>query len=65
MFFKKKFLKGLLVVLTPVLLFFIVFARLDQGEQPEEVDVIIVPEGASIRAYQAVDLLLDGYSRSN
>lgn len=39
--------------------------RLDKGEQPKEVDVIIVPEGASIRAYRGVDLLLDSYSHSN
>lgn len=49
----------------PVLLFFIVFMKLDQIEHPKEVDVIIVPEGPTIRAYQAIDLLLGGYSRSN
>ena len=63
--FISKSLKGLLIVLAPVLLFFIDFARLDQGKEPKEVDVFLVPEGATMRAYQAVGLLLDGYSRSN
>lgn len=61
----RKFLKLLLIILAPVVLFFVVFLRLDKGEQPHEVDVIIVPEGATIRAYQAVDLLQAGYSRSD
>lgn len=63
--FKNKLFKGFFILFAPVFLFFVVFLRLDKGEQPEEADVIIVPEGATIRAYQAVGLLLDGYSRSN
>ncbi len=63
--FKNKRFKGFFILLLPVLLFSIVFLRLDKGEQPKEADVIIVPEGATIRAHQAVDLLQDGYSRSN
>ena len=62
---KNKLFKGFFILFAPVFLFFVVFLRLDKGEQPEEADVIIVPEGATIRAYQAVGLLLDGYSRSN
>lgn len=62
MLFRNKLVECLVILFIPVLLFFITFAKLDQGEQPKEVDVIIVPEGATIRAYQAVDLLLDGYS---
>ena len=63
--FKNKLFKGFFILFAPVFLFFVVFLRLDKGEQPEGADVIIVPEGATIRAYQAVGLLLDGYSRSN
>lgn len=45
-------------------LFFNIFTGLDQGEEPEQSDVIIVAEGAPDRAYKGVELLLDGYSTS-
>jgi len=45
-------------------LFLNVFLGLDQGEAPEQLDVIIVAEGSSDRSYRGAELLSEGYSSS-
>jgi len=61
----------LLFALIITVLFFIIsyryiYMNLDVGQEPEKSDVIIVLEGSvPDRAYQGVDLLLDGYSSSD
>jgi len=43
----------------------LLYYNLDVGEQPQEADVIVVPEGSRDRSYKASQLLNEGYSRSN
>lgn len=68
-FIKNKLSKYFWLLLAFILLcstlIFNIFIGLDQGEVPEQSDVIIVVEGSSDRAYKGVDLLLDGYSTSD
>lgn len=71
MFKKRKkniMLTILRVVFVMTLFFFIgallLYFNLDVGEQSQEADVIVVPEGSRDRAYKASDLLNEGYSRS-
>lgn len=68
-FIKNKRTKYLGLLLAFILLcstlLFNIFIGLDQGEAPEQSDVIIVAEGSSDRAYRGVELLLEGYSDSD
>jgi len=43
----------------------LLYYNLDVGEQPQEADVIVVPEGSRDRSYKASQLLNEGYSRSD